>query len=170
MAINDSTAPVTATLTCRLIDLSGALLDKVVFPIVASPFSVSTLVKLPKAIVSPADSSKCCLHMVMESNDKKIAENIFFYLPDKYIDWPQSQLKTQLSRLTDTRFALTLKSSAVAKDVHISAAASAHFSDNFIDLIPPTEPVITIDFEQAQLSEPILHLRSVNCYRGLPEK
>ncbi|MGA1979213.1 MAG: glycoside hydrolase family 2 protein [Sedimentisphaerales bacterium] len=159
--INDSEQPITATLNCRLIDLFGHLLDQFVFPIAIGPFSTLTLPKLAKTIISPTHPDKSCLHLVIDKDGKKIAENLFFYLPDKYIDWPKVEISKGFSQTTDKQWKLKLKSSAIAKDVQISTPVAAQFSDNFIDLIPPDEFEITIDCEQHLSSiEPLLHLRS----------
>jgi beta-mannosidase len=146
--INDSEQPITATLNCRLIDLFGHLLDQVAIPIAIAQFSTSTLPKLPKTIISPTHPNKSCLHLVIDKDGKKIAENLFFYLPDKYIDWPKVEISKGFSQITDKQWKLKLKSTAVAKDVQISTSVAAQFSDNFIDLIPPDEFEITIDCEQ----------------------
>ncbi len=161
-AINDSNQPLTATLNCRLIDLFGHLLDQVALPIAIAPFSTSAPLKLPKAIIFPADPDKSALHLVMDMDGKKNAENLFFYLPDKYIDWPQAQISKRFSQITEKQWKLGLKSNVIAKDVQISTTIPSQFSDNFIDLIPQDEFEITIDCEQQVSSlESELHLRSL---------
>jgi beta-mannosidase len=162
IAINDSDQPITATLNCRLIDLYGSLLDQVVIPISIAPFSTSATPKLPKAIIFPARPDKSALQLVMEKDGKKIAENLFFYLPDKYIDWPEAEITKRFSQTTDKLWKLKLKSNAIAKDVQISTSVAAQLSDNFIDLIPPEEFEVTIDCEQQVASiESVLQLRSL---------
>ncbi|MEE9370979.1 MAG: sugar-binding domain-containing protein [Sedimentisphaerales bacterium] len=162
--INDSNQPVTATLSCRLIDLFANLLDQVAIPFAIAPFSISALPKLPKEITSPAHPEKSCLHLLMEQNGKKIAENLFLYLPDKYIDWPELKINKRLLQITQKQWRLKLKSNAVAKDVQISTSVPAQFSDNFIDLIPPDDYEITINSEQPiSTIEPLLQMRSLKC-------
>ncbi len=161
--INDSNQPVTATLNCRLIDLFGHLLDQVTLPFAIAPFGVSALPKLPKAIMFPSYPDKSCLHLLMEQNGKKIAENLFFYLYDKHLDWPDVEITQNLSRITENQWKLELKSNAVAKDVQITSSVRAQFSDNFIDLIPPDKFEIIINCEKPPSAvESFLQLRSVN--------
>jgi len=163
VTINDSNQPVTATLNCRLIDLSGSLLDQVTFPVAISPFSTSAVLKLPKTLVHPARPDKSALHLLMEKDGQKIAENLFFYLPDKYIDWPKVEITARSTPITKKKWKLKLKSNAVARDVQISTTVPARFDDNFTDLIPPDEAEITIDFQQQLPSlERILQLRCLN--------
>lgn len=170
IVINDSEQPITATLNCRLIDLFGHPLDGVTVPIAIGPFSTSTPPKLPKTIISPTHPEESCLHVVIDRNGEKIAENLFFYLPDKYIDWPKVEIDKSFSQITDKQWKLKLKTNAIAKDVQISTSVAAQFSDNFIDLIPPDEFEITIDCEQhlwiparqvPSSIEPLLQLRSL---------
>jgi hypothetical protein len=85
---------------------------------------------------------------MIDRNGEKIAENLFFYLPDKYIDWPKVEISKRFSQITNKRWKLKLKSNAIARDVQISTSVAAQFSDNFIDLIPPDEFEIMIDCEQ----------------------
>jgi hypothetical protein len=162
IVINDSNQPISATLSCRLIDLFGHLLDQVIFPVAITPFSTSACPKLPKAIISPACPDKSALHMTVEKNGKKIAENLFLYLPDKYIDWPEVEITSRISQINDRQLKLKLKSNAIAKDVQIKSFVEGKFSDNFIDLIPPEEREITLDCEQPVSSiEAELRLSSV---------
>lgn len=159
--INDGEQPVTATLACRLIDLFGNLLDQVELPIAIAPFSAVPFLKLPKTIIAPAHPDKCVLHLLIKKDGGKIAENLFFYLPDKYIDWPGVEISTQLSQITDKQWKLKLKSSAIAKDVQISTAAAAQLSDNFMDALPPDELEVTINYKRPISVPPVLQLRSL---------
>jgi len=162
IAINDSNQPLTATLNCRLIDLFGHQLDNVAFPIATAPFSKSAPLKLPKSLICPARPDKSALHLQMEKDGEKITENLFFYLPDKYIDWPEVQISSKFSQITQKQWKLKLKSNTVAKDVQIRTTTNAQFSDNFIDLLPPNELEITIDHSQKVSSiESTLQLRSI---------
>ena len=156
VVINDSNQPITAVLNCRLIDLFGSVLDQVAFPIAIGSFSTSALLKLPKAIVAPTHPGKSALHLVMEKDGRKIAENLFLYLPDKYIDWPRMEISQYLSQMSEKKWKLKLRSNAIAKDVRISTTVPAQFSDNFIDLTPLDESEITIDCEQQIPPVPIL--------------
>ena len=160
VAINDSPHPVTATLNCRLIDLFGNVLDRVSFPIAIAPLSTSTASKLPRGLISPNNPENSVLHISLDKEGAKIAQNSFFYLPDKYINWPKPQITKSLRQVTDRQWKLKLKSDVIAKDVQINLAAKAQFSDNFIDLMPQDEFEITINCErEASSVEPELQLR-----------
>ncbi|UCC22432.1 MAG: hypothetical protein JSW23_11755 [Planctomycetota bacterium] len=163
IVINDSNQPISAALSCRLIDLSGHLLDEAVLTSAIAPFSTSAPHRLPKAIVSPTYPDKSALHLLVEKDGEKIAENLFFYLPDKYIDWPRVEIIKSVCQIADKQWRLELKSNAIAKDVQINRSVAAEFSDNFVDVIPPRQVEITIDCEQPTGSiEPELQLKSIN--------
>ena len=162
IAINDSDKPLTAILKCQLVDLFGGLLDNVTFPITVGPFNKSTPFKLPKAIAFPQNPDTSCLHVLMEQDNKKIAENMFFYLPDKYIEWPKSQITRQLSQITGSCWKLTLNSNAITRDVQITTYTPAKFSDNFFDLLPLKDREIMIECRQkTSLHQLSLRLRSL---------
>ncbi len=104
--------------------------------------------------------SKTCGHLAMEKDGEKITENLFFYLPDKYVDWPDTKITTQLSQITDKQWKLKLKSNTVTKDIQILSDRPAQFSENFIDLVPPDKFEITINCRQrTPLLESALQLR-----------
>ena len=159
---NNSDKPVTATLSCRLIDFSGQQLDQVKFPVAITPFGNSPLFTLPKAIVLPSDPHKTCLHLLIDDEGRTIAENLFFYLPDKYIDWPEVEITQNFSKITEKQWKLELRSNAIAKDVNVNTAIPSTLSDNFVDLLPYATSEITIDFEQEILSaKPAIELFSL---------
>lgn len=160
--INDNSRPLTATLQCRLIDLTGNVCDKVAFPIALGPFTTSAKLKLPKAITFPAKPDRTALHLVIEREGKNIVENLYFYLPDKYIDWPRANFDKQLSQINEQQWLLKLKADCVAKDVQISFDTAAGYNNNFIDIIPPGQAEILIDCQpQITLTENELKLRTI---------
>ena len=160
VVINDSPDPVTATLNCQLIDLSGDVLDHVSFPIAIAPLSTSTVPKLPRSFIRPNDPENSVLHVTLDKEGAKITQNSFFYLPDKHINWPEPQITKSLKQVTDRQWKLKLKSDVIAKDVQVNLTVKSKLSDNFIDLMPQDEIGITINCEQeVSLVESELQLR-----------
>ncbi len=153
IVINDSSATLTATLTCRMINLLGATLYETSFPVVVTPFSNSHFLKLPKEIVEPPEPANAALHLLLENNNETIAENLFFYLPDKYIDPPKSQITCDKTRLTDSQWRICLKSNTLIKDLQVITSEPAILSDNFINLIPPYKKDIVINFKKQVLTD-----------------
>jgi len=149
--INDCPQPLTAILNCKLIDLFGKCIDQLTLPLSIGPFSTSLPIKLPKAFDVPKEPEKSALHIVVEKHGKKKAENLFLYLPDKYIKWPRAKIEKKMEQTDEKQWNLTLKANAIVKDLHIAIAGSTPFSDNFIDLIPPDEKTIAIQCTKQQL-------------------
>lgn len=141
---NEIQSPMTATLNCRLIDLKGNIIDSVTSPTMLMPFSHSNPLQMPKEMVTPNNPQDCCLHLTVESSGRIIAENLYFYMPDKHIDWPKANIEKQLSRMNDTTWQLQLKADVLVKDFCIQAEDDVFLSDNFIDLMPHEQTIITI--------------------------
>lgn len=162
-AINDTAQPLTAKMNCKLIDFFGRLLDQAVFPVMVAPFSVATPLKLPRALTLPDNPDRSCLQFILEKDETTIAQNLFFYLPDKYIDWPEAQITKHFSQITEHQWKLKLESSVLVKDMQVTAAAPAGFNDNFLDILPHAQREITIDFcRRCPSIEKLIYLRSIN--------
>ncbi len=163
VVLNDSAKPVTANLTCRLMDLKGNTLDQTDIPLAISPYKKSQPWKLPKAFLNPQDPNSSLLYFQLQNNNKTLVENHFLFRPDKYIDWPNPEIKTDLSPLDDNKYKLTLLANTFAKDVHITTTQPVTMSDNFFDLLPsrPHELIITSKTKPANHT-PKVHIGCVN--------
>ncbi|MBW8001860.1 MAG: glycoside hydrolase family 2 protein [Planctomycetes bacterium] len=163
VVINDSNKPLTANLNCRLMDLKGHLLDKINLPLAVGPFKTSAPFKFPKAIIKPTSPETSCLNLKIEVDGENVTDTSFFYLPDKYIDWPKTQIKKQLSQISEKVWKLKLISNVAAKDVQISGFDNASLTDNFIDMLPDKSYEINIQFEnETLLSQDDIQIRCVN--------
>lgn len=162
IVINDGLNPLTAKLNSSLLDLAGNVLDKVAVPVAVAPFGTTAPLKLPRSMTNPVEPQRCCLHLEVENENGKIAQNTYFYLPDKHIEWPEVTFAKSLSRTAADRWLLKIKSNAVAKDVQICVPSGFCLSDNFFDLAPPDEIELTIkSCRKADILESQLLLRSV---------
>ncbi len=163
MVINDTNQPITATLKCALTGLDGNIIDDITFPLTVAPFSTSVTINLPRIFTFPENPEKTALHLLVEKEGVKIAENLLLYLPDKFIGWPNVTIENQITRITDSLWKINLKSNAVAKDVQIKTAPNVWCSDNFIDLLPGSETEINLNcpLKNIQLQS-LLQLRAVN--------
>lgn len=159
--INDSLNPLTAKLSCRLIDMHCQLIDQVTFPVALGPFSRSRPFNLPKAILHPDHPERCVMTITLEDQDSLIAENNFLYLPDKYIDLPDVNINRQWEHIKGDRWKLTLQSNAFVKDLQIVTCQDAELSDNFMDLPTRNNREIIVDFKDKCTSpENAVQLRS----------
>jgi beta-mannosidase len=144
VAINDSGNSVAASLNARLLDIGGNVLDTACLPTAISPYAASTPLKLPRNFVCPSDPAASLLHIALVKDEKLLAENIFLYLPDKYINWPAPRIQYQLFRQDENLWKLRLACQAPAKDVQIIPALPAALSDNFFDMLPGRDYELTI--------------------------
>jgi len=154
VAVNQTNRPITATLSCMLTDFYGNVIDKTVLPVAISPHTASSPFILPKAMVQPAKPDNSFVQLTLESDGRKIAENKFFYWPDKFINWPDVRITPQIHRTEKDKWQLKLKANALAKDVQITTEPYARLSDNFIDLLPDSEVRITMDAAPLSRSSP----------------
>ena len=159
VVINDMPEPLTATLICRLMDMQGNLLDKVDLALAIGPSSTSSPLRLPKALVRPRNPQQSLLQLALENVDGVIAQNNFLYLPDKYMDWPKAQVARTFTQLDKRKWAITMQSDTVVKDVQVTTLAPAQLSDNYVDLIPQQPCELTVDFaREVQDAEPLITL------------
>ncbi|MHC4526105.1 MAG: beta-mannosidase [Planctomycetota bacterium] len=130
--VNDSASPVTGMLTCQMIDTEGLLLDTVEKPIRISPFSKTTAINLPKSFTHPDDPSRCFLYVCIKNNGSLIAENTYFYCPDKQFKWPIADLDVEITPENDKNiWNVTLVSETLVRDLQITPPQPAALSDNF---------------------------------------
>jgi beta-mannosidase len=133
-AVNDTCSSFTGTVNCRLEKLTGEIIDKVSLAVSVQPFCNSTLIKMPKGISFPEQPEKSLLHLSLESHQKTIAENFYFFLPDKQIDFPKPKIEINTTTLDSGQSQLIIKSDTFVKDFYIQAEKQTGFSDNFFDL------------------------------------
>jgi beta-mannosidase len=162
-AINDSIGPLTGTLTCMLLDLCGDRLDEVTFPVSVGPFGSSPPFRLPKAFVYPDRPQRSCLRITINDESRIVAENLYFYLPDKYMEWPPASIARRVERLDESTWKILLSSDVIARDVQISLPGCGKLSDNYINLLGGESYEIKVRYgERTSLPEADLRLRSVS--------
>jgi beta-mannosidase len=147
VAVNDTDKPVTGKILARLIDLHGAVIDKVDLPLSVGPCSASHPIHLPRALTNPDNPEKNALHLMLQTHDTTLAESLHLYLPDKYIDWPKPLVSQQLTPIGQNKALLTLRSDVLVKDLRVDIDGPAELSDNFINLLPETQIQIEMQFD-----------------------
>jgi beta-mannosidase len=162
-AVNDSGEPLTAVMICSLMDMAGNLLDKVELPLAVAPETSGSPIKLPKALVSPENPEISCLHLALENDGKQIAENLFLYLPDKYIDWQRPKIEKSLTQLNENQWQLDITSDVITKDLQIEIDGAANLSNNYFDLLPKNQYHVVFEYptDQPPTAEAI-DLQAVN--------
>ena len=99
---------------------------------------------MPKAAFDIAkNGSNTLLKASVSQHGKTIAENIVYLQPFKALDLPNPGLTYEISEHSDV-YTIHLKTQYLAKNVYLSANLSGNFSENFFDLLPGEEKVVTI--------------------------
>ncbi|MCX5633079.1 MAG: hypothetical protein NTW93_05350 [Phycisphaerae bacterium] len=146
--INHSPQPLTGLFVCRLCDMNLRPIDEFKRPVSVSPNNV-TLFSLPQSFVQPQKPQDCFLHLLLENYKTLIAQNSFFYLPDKYINWPAAKIEVKSERRDNCEWLLKLKASSAIKDLYIDLPFDAQLSDNFFDLLTYEPKSVTIRTKEA---------------------
>jgi len=149
VVINESQNPVTGSIVCELIDFYGNKIDNIKFPTALAPFTTSQAVKLPKAMTFPDEPAKLALCATLITDKGVTRQRLFFYLPDKYIEFPKANISQQINLVDNNRAILTLSSDVLARDVRIKVRPYAELSDNYIDLLPGIDRQIELKFDSA---------------------
>lgn len=164
VVVNDAPLPLTATVQCRCLDFHGRVIDAMEYPIAVAPFGKSAPRMLPRGLACPQTPNRCLLHLAVVAAEGTLAENSFYYLPDKHLDCPTATIEMEMADLSPYRRKLRLTSRTVVRDVCIVPPVPAVVSDNFLTLLPhqPYEVELVFDSPAPPIRIPIA-LRSVSC-------
>lgn len=133
LVINNSVKSITGFFVCRLCDMNFKSIDEFKRPVSVVPEG-QTAFSLPQSFVRPADPQNCFVLLSLENDNNILSQNSFFYLPDKYINWPKANIEIQSER-KDKDWHLKLKSSSTVKDIYIELPIDAELNDNFFDIL-----------------------------------
>jgi beta-mannosidase len=147
--LNDSAAPVTATLHCTLLDLRADTLDALKMPVSVAPGKTSSPFKLPRALALPERPQSSALRLSLEKDGRILAQKLFLYLPDKYVEFHSSAVSAAVRRIDPHNCELTLTTDTLAKDVQVISDAPVHLSDNFFDVLPSKPAHLTVTAEDS---------------------
>lgn len=146
VVLNDRPDPLTATLHTQMMNLEGTVLDQTRFPVSLGPFKVSSPLTLPRDMNRPENPSACFLYLTLQTDRGILADNVFFFLPDKYVDWPSPSIDCLMKPQDDRQWTITLTSRQFVKDVSIHPPVRAQVSNNFFDLLPGQSKTIVIRY------------------------
>jgi beta-mannosidase len=146
--INDSPHRITATLECRVLDFTGNVLEQTRIPIALSALSRSNLYPIPKALTRALVPATTLLHLTLSTKDALLAETVYFFSPDKYLQYLHADIELEIIPTTAKTWQVTLSSRTVVRDLQlVPPAACARLSDNFMTLLPDRPKTIEIEFE-----------------------
>lgn len=146
--INDSPNRITATLDCRILDFVGNTLDQIQIPVALSPFSRSNLYPLGKSFIRSLQPKTSFLHLNLFNDDSNIAENFYFFEPDKYLHYPPGDIELEIVPKEKNTWQVTLNTQTVIRDLQLIPPRPGRLSDNFITLLSGRSREIDIRFEE----------------------
>jgi len=140
--VSDKLQPLSATIHLRLLEFSGkALLEQTKEVQVPAQSSAIYFSIDRSALMEKGDPRKSFLVLDLQSGGKQISRNLLLLDVTHNLDLPVSpKIESSLSRV-DGGYNLTLRSPALARNVHVSLGdLEVETSDNYFDLLPG-EPV-----------------------------
>jgi beta-mannosidase len=145
--INHSVSPLTALLLCKIVDTNFKIIDEFKRPVSVGPGNVAKVL-LPGSFTSLQNPENVFLHILLQGEAQVIAENSFFYLPDKYFAFPGGDVETKAEKIDKHKWKLTLNSKKLVKDLYIDCPFEACLSDNYFDLLSSEPKTITIKTDE----------------------
>ena len=165
---NQSGGSVSAMLRCRIVGCDFGIIDEFSRLISVSPGENSN-VTLPASFVRPENPEKCYVHFALENDGGMIAENSYFYLPDKYMDYPEPKVEMNAEKISGRKWQVDINSSNAVRDLCFVCDFEAEFSDNFFDLLlPEIRSVIVETSEEMDDIAGRIKIMSVNSVSRLP--
>ena len=138
--VNDLRNEVHGKLELKLSTFSGEILDSVTQEIVVRPASSEVFISWPE--YKKFDVTKCYIQVQLLVNEQVTAENIFYFVDEKYLSLSNEQPKIEVAQVRDFMM-LTLSSTALVKDLRLqSNDPDGFFESNFVDLTPDSKRTI----------------------------
>ncbi|NCB24540.1 MAG: glycoside hydrolase family 2 protein [Bacteroidia bacterium] len=133
-------------LTVQLIDFQAGKQKELKTKVSAKANSSQIVKTLPLSEwMGEQDKANKMIHAILSNSKGDVisTKDYFFYWPNK-LNLPETKIETKM-KYADGQYTLTLMSPKLAKDVFVEIPIQgAHFSDNFIDLLPGEKRTIVI--------------------------
>jgi beta-mannosidase len=146
--LNDRPESLTGKIVFELLDMKGQILDTGEFPVFIGPHSKSTDIILPRAFLNPVFPEKSILRLAIISNEQRISENLYLFLPDKYMAFKPMEIDLTMRLVSEQTILLGLKSRYFVKDLELVPAQNASLGDNYFDLLPGRDYEVAVNFTE----------------------
>lgn len=156
-AVNDGQNRITATLECTMISLKGHTVDRIEYPVALSPHALSSQYMLPKSFSALTGSAHDFLVLALHSDTQTLAENIFFFAPDKHLHNRPVEIEMEIFPQPDNlkTWTIGLHSKTPVRDVQLLAPQPGRFSDNFFTLLPDRTKEVSVTFDNPAPRTPV---------------
>jgi beta-mannosidase len=142
--VSDDPAPIDAELRVRLLDFDGNALYANATRVTVAPLESRVYGAMQRAqLLGDADAGEVLLYSTLTAGDRMLSSDVHLFVPFKELELPDPAIEFQVAP-ADGAARITLESESFAKDVALTVPGiDGFFSDNFFDLLPGEETVIT---------------------------
>ncbi len=142
-AISDNLATVEGQLIVGLMDFNGSVLKVSSEPVHIRPnTSTKVFESSIENLIGKADIHKILLFTELYFGERKLSENILYFLPAKDLMLPKPNIKASFER-NGLNYFITLETDKLARNVYLSIDENdGSFSDNYFDLLPGKNVVV----------------------------
>ena len=130
--VSDDLRPKKASITLKLMDLSGKVFWNRILPVTIQPNSSMSYLDTLFILEKP---EKAVLSAVLESENQALSENLLYFTSPKELMLEKPNISTKVSEATEG-YTIELSSDKLAKGVWLSTSTEGEFSDNYFDIIP----------------------------------
>ncbi|GGF06429.1 beta-mannosidase [Hymenobacter cavernae] len=149
--VSDRTSAVPASLQVRMLDFNGKVLFKQSASLQVEPLTSKVYLEISKdKLLKGQDIKKVVLACDLQANGTTLSTNTHYFALPKEMTLPKTNVSATWARTTDSTYQVTLKSTALAREVYLSLAqGDGFFGDNYFDLLPGETKVLTFKSEGA---------------------
>ena len=87
------------------------------------------------------------LYLNLFDENSAIAENFYFFEPDKYLQYPTGDIELEIIPSEKNTWHVTLNAKTVMRDLQLIPPRHGRLSDNFITLLPGRQGEVDVQFE-----------------------
>jgi len=140
--VSDKLTDSKSVLELQVIDFSGKRLLTRTLPVVVKANGV-TAVLTSKTNELTANTGGAFLSMTLKTGGVLVAQKNYYFTQPKNLNLPKPVISTRIEKQA-SNWVIRLKSDVLAKDVYLnSPGVEGFFSDNYLDLLPGKETVLT---------------------------
>lgn len=145
--VNDGLEDASLQLELQLMDVEGKVIWQKSSPVKVKANSSAVEHSIDMAdILKGADSTRVILYTKLLTNHKFLTENVFYFVPAKSMPLPKAVITTDVSEKNGVISIRLNTTGQLARNVCLMLEKddTAHFSDNYFDLLPIGEKTIQV--------------------------
>jgi beta-mannosidase len=157
--VSDLLEDINGQLVIEVVDFFGNVLRKDIVNYVTAASNTSSRVcyyPIRRDFTAKADELFVLLSFTGDNQDVKLTKVQYLTYP-KNLKLPESEINLSIQK-TKNGYTINVKSGVLSKNIYISSSENGEFSDNYFDLLPNSEKIIT--FTPENNIEPIFKIKS----------